>query len=209
MAGRGFAAPEARERLAQAVKDVEGQTAAEIVIAVRRQSGDYGAADLRFAALVALATLLTVHLLPHSFDDAAFVVDPTIFFLLALFLSSRLPSLRRLFTARQRRLENVRGAARAAFVGLGVARLPHRNGILVYASQLELVAEVVPDVGVPVEAAGAGWAEALRSLGAAMAKGPDLDAFDAALRSLGPALARVLPRREDDVNELPDDASVE
>jgi putative membrane protein len=209
MADRGFAAPGARERLARAVRDVEGRTSAEIVIAVRRQSGDYAAADLRFAALVALAALLAVHLLPHSFDDAAFVVDPTIFFLVALFLSSRLPPLRRLFTPQQRRRENVRGGARAAFVDLGVGRLPRRNGILVYASQLERLAEVVPDVGVPVEAAGAGWAEALRSLGAAMAKGPDLDAFDAALRSLGPALARVLPHRDDDVNELPDDASVE
>jgi putative membrane protein len=209
MAGRGFAAPEARERLAQAVKEVESQTSAEIVIAVRRQSGDYAAADLRFAALVALATLLAVHLLPHAFDDAAFVVDPTIFFLLALFLSSRLPPVRRLFTTRQRRAENVRGAARAAFVDLGVGRLSGRNGILVYASQLERMAEVVPDIGVPVGAAGAAWTDALRSLGASMTKGPDFDAFDRALRSLGPALARVLPRREDDVNELPDDASVQ
>jgi putative membrane protein len=209
MAGRGFAAPDARERLAQAVKDIEGRTSAEIVIAVRRQSGDYGAADLRFAALAAFSTLVAVHLLPHSFDDAAFVVDPTIFFLLALFLSSRLPPVRRLFTARRRRAENVSGAARAAFVDLGVGRLPRRNGILVYASQLERAAEVVPDVGIPVVAAGAAWEAALRSLGMAMAEGPDLDAFERALRSLGPALARVLPRREDDLNELPDDASVE
>jgi putative membrane protein len=209
MADRGFAAPDARERLAEAVKDVEGRTSAEIVIAVRRQSGDYGAADLRFAALVAFFTLLTVHLLPHAFDDAAFVVDPTVFFLLALLLSSRLPPLRRLFTGRQRRAENVRGAALAAFVDLGVGRLPHRNGILVYASQLERAAEVVPDIGIPVAAAGTAWGDALRSLGAAMAKGPDLDAFDTAVRRLGPALARVLPRRDGDVNELPDDASVE
>jgi putative membrane protein len=198
-----------RERLAQAVRDVEGRTSAEIVVAVRRQSGDYTAADLRFAALVAFATLLAVHLLPHSFDDEAFVVDPPVFFLVALFLSSRLPPLRRLFTTRRQRAENVRVAARAAFVDLGVGRLPHRNGILVYASQLERLAEVVPDIGVPVAAAGAAWTDALRSLGAAMTKGPDFDAFDRALRSLGPALARVLPHRDDDVNELPDDASVE
>jgi len=209
MARRGFAVPEAQERLAKAVKDVEGRTSAEIVVAVRRQSGDYAAADLRFAGLAAFATLLAVALLPHSFDDAAFVVDPALFFLLALFASSRLPRVRRAFTTRRRRAENVRTAARAAFVDLGVGRLPLRNGVLVYASQLEGTAEVVPDVGVDRAGMGPAWTEALDGLGAAMERGPDLDAFDRALRSLGPALARVLPRRDRDANELPDDASVE
>ena len=209
MGRRGFAVSEAKERLARAVKDVEGRTSAEIVVAVRRQSGDYAAADLRFAALVALVTLLAVALLPQSFDDAAFVVDPALFFLLALLASSRLPRLRRAFTMRTRRAENVRTAARAAFVDLGVGRLPLRNGVLVYASQLEGAAEVVPDVGVDQAAMGPAWTEALAGLAKAMERGPDLDAFERALRSLGPVLARVLPRRDRDANELPDDASLE
>jgi uncharacterized membrane protein len=98
--------------------------------------------------------------------------------------------------------------ARAAFVDLGVGRLNRRNGILVYVSLLEKAVDIVPDAGVNVTTIGPAWDEALGRLEAAVAAG-DLDAFDGALRSLGPALERILPREEIDVNELPDEALVE
>ena len=208
MRRRGFGAPEARDRLARAVKDVEGRTSAEIVVAVRRLSGDYAAADLRFGLLAALGALLAVYGLPHAFDDAAFVVDPVAFFLAGVLASKHLPWLRRRLTTRRRRTENVRTAARAAFVDLGVGHLVRRNGILVYASLLETTVEVVADVVVDVAAMGPAWREAMTRLGASLAVG-NLDAFDDALRSLGPALERILPREDHDANELPDEAIVE
>ena len=209
MLRRGFAARGVGERLARAVKDVEGRTSAEVVVAVRRHSGDYGAADLRFGILLALAALLAVYGLPHAFDDAAFVLDPAFFFLLGALTAPLFPALRRILTRPARRRENVRVAARAAFVDLGVGRLTGRNGILVFASLLERSVEVIPDVGIDVAAMGQPWQEAIGRLQAALASGPDVAAFDDALRSLGPPLQRVLPRQDDDVNELPDEVGVE
>ncbi|HVH43033.1 MAG TPA: hypothetical protein VM925_11840, partial [Labilithrix sp.] len=64
---------------------------------------------------------------------------------------------------------------------------------------------VVPDVGID---------PALIRTAAANLEGsvkrpvPSFDAFIAALDSLGPALAAAMPRRDDDVNELPDDMGV-
>ncbi len=209
MGRHGFGAPGARERLTRAVKEVEGRTSAEVVVAVRRHSGDYAAADLRLGLVLAVSALLAVYGLPHVFDDAAFVLDPALFFILGLFASRHFPALRRILTPRARRVENVRTAARAAFVDLGVGRLMRRNGILVFVSLLEKTVDVVPDVGVDVAAMGPPWRESLARLEGSLAAGRPLDAFDDALRSLGPVLQRVLPREEDDVNELPDEAAVE
>ena len=209
MGRRGFGAPEARERLARAVKDVEGRTSAEVVVAVRRRSGDYAAADLTFGLVLAAGALLAIYGLPHAFDDAAFVLDPALFFVLGFFACRHFPALRRVLTPRARRDEKVRTAARAAFVDLGVGRLAKRNGILVFVSLLEKTVEVVPDVGVDVVALGPPWREGLTRLAASPVAAAPLDAFDDALRSLGPVLQRVLPHQADDVNELPDEAAIE
>jgi uncharacterized membrane protein len=209
MARRKFTATQARERLALAVKDVERRTGVEIVVSVRLHSGDYGAADLRCASLTAFVTLVALHLLPHAFADAAFVADTALFFLVAFVASRRSAPLRRLFTSARSRSERVRAGALVAFMDQGVGRLPGRNGILVYASQLERAVVVVPDVGLDLGRLGDAWNTAVGRLEAALTPVLDLDAFDVALRHLGPLLGRLLPRADRDVNELPDEAAVE
>jgi putative membrane protein len=209
MARRRFTPAEARERLAAAVREVESRTAAEVVVGVRRHSGDYAAADLRCASAAGFVVLLGLAFLPYRFADAAFVADTALFFVLALLLCRRSAGLRRLFTSTRSRDERVRQAALSMFVDQGVGRLPGRNGLLVYASQLERLAVVVPDVGIDARALGDAWPAAVARLEAALQPQLDLDAFEAGLRALGPLLGRILPRREDDVNELPDEAAFE
>jgi len=209
MARPRFTAKQARESLAQAVKDVESRTGAEVVVAVRLHSGDYAAADLRCASVAALATLVALCFLPHAFTDVAFVADTTLFFLAALVLSRRSSLLRRLFTSARSREERVRSGALVAFMVQGVGRLPGRNGVLVYASQLERAVAVVPDIGLDVGRLGSAWSAAVARLETALDPRLDLEAFDVALRALGPLLGRLRPRSDDDANELPDEASVE
>jgi putative membrane protein len=209
MARPKFTATQARERLSLAIKDVESRTGAEMVVAVRRHSGDYTAADLRCASLAAFATLVALDLLPHPFADAAFVADTALFFLLAVVASRRSTVFRRLFTSARSRSERVRTGALVAFMDQGVGRLPGRNGVLVYASQLERAVVVVPDVGLDVSRLGEAWRTAASRLEAALAPSFDLDAFDVAVRGLGPLLGRLLPRADGDVNELPDEVEVE
>jgi uncharacterized membrane protein len=62
-------------------------------------------------------------------------------------------------------------------------------------------------VGVDPVVLGAPFADALRSLEAALLSRTGFPTFLEALRSLGPILGRALPRQADDVNELPDEPS--
>jgi putative membrane protein len=198
-----FASEAARAETGRAIADVERQTGAEIVVLVRRVSGRYREADYLAGFVLSVVTLLLLLYLPPEFPLALFPVDVVLSFGIGTALSGRLPALRRLFTRKAHQTENVRLAARAAFVDRSLSRLPGRNAVLVYVGLFERRVEVIADVGVRV-AGLPGWVEALRDLEAPVAS-RDLVAFVAALRALGVLLGRVLPRRADDLNELADE----
>ncbi len=198
----------ARDEAARAVADVELQTAAEVVIAVRRTCDAYAAANFLWGALASLVALTLLLYLPPHFPPFAFPLDAAAAFGLAAWVSSRMPSMRRLLTTARDREDRVKTAARAAFVDMGISRTTGRTGILVFVGVFERRVEVVADIGVPVPALGAAWTDAIAGLQRAVERRGDHVAFFATVRSLGPALASVLPRAEEDVNELPDGMAV-
>ena len=206
MSTRSFFAPDARARVHDAVGDVERQTSAEIVVALRRASGHYGQADLAAGALAALGGLCVFLYYPEPFDFTFLPLELGGLFAVVAAATAHLPPLRRLLTSRRVRDENVHDAARALFVDRGVARKKGRTGVLVYLSALERQVEVVADIGVDAAALGPRWKETEARLTAALVEG-SLDAFLAALRGLGPLLAETLPHHTGDVNELSDEVA--
>jgi putative membrane protein len=128
-------------------------------------------------------------------------VDVALGFGLGMFVSSRWPGLRRVLTTPTQRKKNVLSAARSTFVELGVSRTRGRNGVLVYVSLIERAVSVVADIGVDTKALGPAWVDALAALDSAVDR-CDFDAFKTALRQIAPPLASVMPRSEDDIDEL-------
>jgi putative membrane protein len=190
----------AKERVTEAVVDVESRTAAELVVFVRRASNTWRQVDLAVASVVAFGVFLLLLFHPRPIALEVMPVDVVLGFLGGAVLCANIPPFKRALLPHRRVTEQVRAAAREAFVDQGVSRTRGRTGILVYVSTFERRVDVVADIGVDprlVEAA-------LVTLSETIVHGPDLDLFLAALRSLGPALAPSLPRAADDVNELPD-----
>jgi putative membrane protein len=203
---RSFFAPDARTRVRDAIAEVERQTSAEIVVALRRASGHYRQADLAAGALAALGALCVFLYSPEPFDFTFLPLELGVLFALVAAATAHLPPIRRWLTSRRVRDENVHDAARAFFVDHGVTRKTTRTGVLVYLSALERQVEVVVDIGVDEEALGPRWKETEARLTAALASG-SLDGFLVALRELGPLLAEKLPHHAGDVNELPDEVA--
>jgi putative membrane protein len=193
-----------REKTAAEVKSLEARTAAEVVVAVRRASGQYRHTDYLVGFVLSLATLVAMLYVPIDFPLELFPVDVALSFAVGAFVSAALPGVRRRLTSAKLLEENVRTAARAAFVELGVSRTSGRTGILVFVSALERRVEVVVDVGVDTAALGREWEEAREKLSAAVASSEAPEPFFQALRLMTPPLERVLPRTADDINELPD-----
>lgn len=204
MAARDFFLPDAKKRVARAIEEIEKQTAAEIVVAVRRRSGHYRHVDLAFGALVGFGALLFVLFHPQPFATEMIPVDIAIAFVVGALVCANVPPMRRLLVSRRLMNEGVRTAARAAFYDMGIARTTGRTGILVLVSTFERKVEIVPDRAVKPAELGAEWPRAVAAIEASVRRA-DLDAFLAALVTIAPPLAAALPVQPDDVDELPNE----
>jgi len=207
MRGPALVGDESRAALKAAVESIEAGSSAEVVVAIRPCSGSYRGADLTFGFFLAELALGLILFLPQEFWLETIPIDLALFFVLGAVVAAHSPWLRRGLTRERTRRARVLAAARATFVERGVLRTRGRTGILVYVSLLERRVELVADAGVPEEAMGEPWRRAVAGLEAAL-DAPAATAFAAALRELGPPLARALPRADDDENELPDEVSV-
>lgn len=200
--GARFLDHEARAAFKQAVEAIENASSAEIVIAVRRRSSGYFHANLIVGIVVTFAALAAMLFLDQSFGLIAILVDPFLVGALAAAAVELLPGVKRLLTPTSVRRREVRNAARATFVERGVHNTMDRSGVLVYVSWLEQQIALVADSGVlnafTVEALEA----AERDITASMSNGGV--AVARALESYKTRLAVVLPRRAEDINELPD-----
>ncbi len=205
MPERAFYRPEARTRIASAIKEIESRTSAEVEAAIRRVSGRYRDIDYLLGLAVALVTLGVLLFHPKPWAIRSMPVDILLAFIAGSVIGAHAWGLRRILVPRRRQAERVREAALATFTELGVSRTHGRNGILVYVSLFERRVEVVPDIGIDVVALGAGWTQGLDAMNAALRRRHDLDRFVDALRSLGPVLGSAMPRTPEDRNELPDE----
>lgn len=195
--------PALRERVAATIREIEAGTGAEIVVTVRASAGYYRAADYLFGALCSLAALLAYVFLPVTFPDDVAALLIVLAFGVGAAFAANVPPLRRVLVRRRRRDAEVTRAARACFVEQGIGRTRERTGLLVFVSLFERRVEVVADVGIPVARMGDPWRDGLARLDAAARSGPE--PFLAALRAQGELVATWVPRRADDVNELPDE----
>lgn len=204
MAEADFFRDAAKQSTARSVKLVEAQTSAEVVVAVRRRSGDYRIVAYHFG--LAIGALVVVYLLltPELFSVAAIAMDGALAFGLGLALALNVAPLLRLLVRERRLQQSVNEAARIAFFDLGISRTSGRNGLLVFVSTFEQRALVLTDVGIHVAALGPQWHDACAALSAAV-KARDVNGFERALEGLGPILREHMPRSADDVNELPDE----
>lgn len=204
MAARAFYDEAAERSVAQAIERIEAKTSAEVMVAVRAVSGQYGDADCIIGFLLSFAGLLVFLFHPAPIRIEYFALEFPISFGIGMALSAWVPPLRRLASSRERRTQSATQAARAAFVEMGVSRTQARTGILVFVSMFERQIVVVTDIGVEREKLG----NALGQLESALEPEPELGRFVATLEALAEPLSRALPRAEDDQNELPDTVTV-
>jgi putative membrane protein len=191
------------DALAQCVQEIEAQTDAEIVIAVRARSASYRHADYLCGALLAFAGLLFLLFSPYDFTHYWVAIDVLLLFIIGALICSRTSALRRLFTTRKFRAAAARAGAAAMFYEAGIANTQAEMGVLIYLSLLERRLEVIADRGVLKAAPPMEWNERLFELRKA-GRRPQLQTLIQALRALGSLLAAHLPPTGENPNELPD-----
>lgn len=198
----------AGEALAQAVRDIEQNTDAEIVIVVRGRSGTYRHADYLCGAIIALLGLVFVLFSPFEFHTYWIPIDVAGLFIAGAFVSSRTDFVRRALTRKTFRAQAVRTGAAAMFYEAGIANTSAENGVLIYLSILERRLEVIADRGILKAVPALKWNNAVFEL-KQVARNPDSENMIKVVRKLGDLLAQYLPPTGENPNELPDGPRIE
>ncbi len=198
----------ASENLAQAVRDIEKETDAEIVIVVRGRSGSYRHADYLFGATLAFIGLLFVLFTPFDFHTYWVPFDVIALFLIGVYVSSRSDSIRRICTTEKSRAKAARAGAAAMFYEAGIANTHAENGLLIYLSLLEKRLEVIADRGILKAVEPLKWNHAVFHL-KEIGRRPKAETFIKGLRELGKLLAESLPPTGENPNELADGPRIE
>jgi putative membrane protein len=191
------------DQLADCVREIETQTDAEIVIAVRARSSSYRHADYLFGAILSFAGLLFLLFSPFEFQHYWVAIDVVLLFALGAFICSRSNSLRRALTTEEFRAEAVRTGAAAMFYDAGIANTNAEMGVLIYLSLLERRLELIADRGVLKAAPPLEWNERVYELHRA-GRIPQLETLRKEILVLGELLAKHLPPTGENPNELPD-----
>jgi len=191
------------DQLAQAVREIETKTDAEIVIVVRARSGSYRHADYLAGFILSFATLLFMLFSPFEFHHYWVAIDVALFFVIGAYISSRSSAIRRLLTTKEFRAEAVRQGAAAMFYEAGIANTEAEMGLLIYLSLFERRLELIADRGILKAAPPLEWNERVYELHRA-GRVPQLQTLMKAIRELGAVLAECLPPTGENPNELPD-----
>jgi len=198
----------AGEALAQAVRDIEKDSDAEIVIVVRGRSGSYRHADYLCGAIVAFVGLVFVLLSPFEFHTYWVPIDVLALFIAGAFVSAHIDAVRRALTSRDFRAKAARTGAAAMFYEAGIANTSAENGLLIYLSLLERRLEVIADRGILKAVPALKWNNSVFEL-KKIGRKPEPDNLIKSVRDLGCVLAEHLPATGENPNELPDGPRIE
>jgi putative membrane protein len=190
------------------IREIEAQTNAEIVVAVRGRSGPYRHADYLFGAMVTFLGLLFVLFSPFDFHTYWIPFDVIALFVAGAFVSSRGDWIRRFLTTNSFRAKAARTSAAAMFYEAGIANTSAENGLLIYLSLLERQMEVIADRGILKAIPALKWNHAVFEL-KSVAQDADPDKLIAALREIGALLAEHMPATGENPNELADGPSIQ
>lgn len=199
---------EASEAIAAAVREIEKDTDAELVIVIRGRSGNYRHADYLCGALLAFIGLLFFLFSPYVIHERWVPVEVILLFLIGVFVCSRWPFLRRLLTSKKFRGHAARQGAAAMFYEAGIANTKAENGLLIYASLLEQQVEIIADRGVLKAMPPLPWNKSIHQL-KALSSNCEPEKLIASLEDLGKVLAANMPATGENPNELVDGPRIE
>jgi len=197
-----FLSEDGRRRIEERIKAAELRTAGEIVVMVAGSSAAYPQAALSGSLLLSLVLAVPVTALYGTHDMWFFlgVFLP----LLILFneILTRVPSLCRLFAAREAMRDAVERASLAAFYARGITRTDGHTGILLYVSVLEHRVRVVADKGINRKVAPDTWDELVGGIVGGIRTGDPAGAIASAVDRCGGLLEQHFPIQPGDRNEL-------
>jgi len=200
--------PADHDRIAEAIRAAEAETAGEIYCVVARSSDSYFYPAAFFVTLgIVVAGIIAAILLEYWWISVRLPVfwAAVVLALVAGWLVLLLvPDLRIHFVPKRLRYQRAHDNALKQFLARNVHITTARTGVLLFVSLAERYAEVVADSGINAKVGQDTWNGIVAGLVSHARADRLADGFVEAVGVVGTLLARHFPRRADDLNELDD-----
>lgn len=191
-------------RIEAAIKAAEAGSGTELVVAVVKRSGEYWVQPMLAAAAWALAAAIAVlHFRPEL--DPLWAIGAEIVVGAAALALFRTRAVLHRLIPRGLAQHNVEQRALSLFAERGVHRTRDRTGMLLLVSELERRVVILGDTGIHERVGDEGWSAHVEHIVSAIRAGDAATGIVQVIERLGRVHAELVPRRPDDVNELPDD----
>lgn len=200
--------PVYKNRLWEAVKQIERGSRAEAVVVFRERSGDYAAIPLLWGLGAAWSSFTVLMYAPVYFENWLVYYLPLLCFAVGYGFGA-VPAIQRLSVKRAVLDKQVEIMARAIFHKAGIHHTQGKTGILIYCSVLERRVSVLPDRGLELAVPQALWQQLRRDFDDVFADKHPEQRLLTVLEQAAAIFARYLPAGDGDLNELPDRLEVE
>ncbi len=211
-----------RALVSAAVTEAEGATSGEIVTVLTEASDGYTDVALLWAVGAAFTAMSVFAAFPEPFLDrwdawfagwghewttgqlASMVIALGLVKFLGVWLVQQWQPLKWLLVPGPVKSARVRAQAVRQFKVGAERRTTGHTGVLIYLSMRERRAEIVADESIAAKVPAEVWGEAMGDMLSEIRRGRIAEGLAVGIRDVGFILAEHFPRREDDVNELPD-----
>ena len=192
---------EQQDRVAQAIKDVESRTNAELVTVLAKSSDDYRYIPLLWAAIVSLFIPGALYFTPLDLEWVVWS-GAIAFAVLAFMLYPNEFRIR--LIPREVRTWRAANMARRQFLALGLHHTEGETGVLIFVSEAEHYVEVLVDRGIATAIDNQKWESIVRDFIAHVRSKRIEAGFVNCLVACGDLLEEAVPKTEDNKNELDD-----
>lgn len=204
-----FTHPDFQTRLGKLIAELEQASHIEVVVLIKPRSANYDDVPLGLGANLSMIMFSYLFLVDTSFDSYLVYFMTLSAFGLGMLLGIVLPMMQRLLAGKQRKQRNVEIMARALFQKGGLHHTSTKVGTLIYVSLLEKMVYIVADRGAQIAIPDTEWQQINADLaGIFKAKNP-AEALLIELEKCKDIFHQYIPALENNINELPDDLSID
>ncbi len=198
-----FVSDNDKQRIAEAIRQVETKTSGEIVTVIARECDDYYYIPTLWAALTALFLPALVLLLDLHETLLGNYGAQVMTFLLALMLF-HLPAIKYRVIPRAIKRQRAARLAREQFLLQNLHHTEGRTGVLLFVAVAEHYVEVIADKGIDAAVPNGSWDWVVTDFLAMVKTGDVAEGFVKAIQGIGSHLIEHFPAEEKNPNELPD-----
>ncbi|MBQ3658357.1 MAG: hypothetical protein II956_16185 [Bacteroidales bacterium] len=198
-----------KTRLYNLVSEIENNTDTEAVVMIKQSSGQYFIYSLAASGIFFVVLLTYFMLSPIEYDP--YLMYTFSFFASAALLAAFIfiPDFQRIIIPKKIRKKNVEIHARAIFQKAGMYKTVKNSAFLVYYSLKEKEVCFLPDVGISLVMEDNAIKEIEKILKQPFETSASKEEILNALNKIIPILAKYLPSKGKEINELPDDLDIE